>query len=51
MPSPTRSPWPAFCWQLMLLDQTTVTLGENAELAVDAFTYDPEQNADQISRS
>ena len=27
--------------QLMLLDQTTVTLGENAELVVDEFVYDP----------
>jgi hypothetical protein len=40
---------PAAGMQLMLLDQTTVTLGENAELAVDAFTYDPGQNTGQIS--
>jgi hypothetical protein len=35
--------------QLMLLDQTTVTLGENAELAVDEFIYDPARNNGQIS--
>ena len=40
---------PAAGMQLMLLDQTTVTLGENAELAVDEFIYDPAQNAGQIS--
>jgi hypothetical protein len=40
---------PAAGMQLMLLDQTTVTLGENAELAVDEFIYDPAQNSGQIS--
>jgi hypothetical protein len=40
---------PSAGMQLMLLDQTTVTLGENAELAVDEFIYDPARSDGQIS--
>src|SRR5262245_62325187 len=31
--------------QIMLLDQTAITMGENASLVIDEFVYDPE-NAD-----
>lgn len=37
--------------QLMLLDQTSVTLGENAEIAVDDFLYDPARNLGQLAVS
>jgi len=37
--------------QLMLLDQTSVTLGEHAEIAVDDFLYDPERNLGQLAVS
>ncbi len=37
--------------QLMLLDQTSVTLGENAELAVNDFVYDPAANVGQLAVS
>jgi len=39
---------PAAGMQLMLLDETTVTVGENAELAVDEFVYDPAQNTGKL---
>lgn len=39
---------PAAGMQLMLLDETTVTVGEDAELAVDEFVYDPAQNTGKL---
>ncbi len=35
--------------QLMLLDQTSVTLGENAEMAVDDFVYDPNSDVARLA--
>lgn len=35
--------------QIMLLDETTFTVGQNAEMLLDEFVYDPETNEGKVS--
>jgi hypothetical protein len=35
--------------QIMLLDETTFTVGQNAEMVLDEFVYDPKTNAGKVS--
>jgi FecR protein len=37
--------------QIMLLDQTAITMGENASLVIDEFVYDPENAGSALSAS
>jgi hypothetical protein len=37
--------------QIMLLDQTAITMGENASLVIDEFVYDPENADSALSAS
>jgi hypothetical protein len=37
--------------QIMLLDQTAITMGENASLVIDEFVYDPDNAASAMSAS
>jgi hypothetical protein len=37
--------------QIMLLDQTAITMGENASLVIDEFVYDPDRAASALSAS
>lgn len=37
--------------QIMLLDQTAITMGENASLVIDEFVYDPESAGSALSAS
>lgn len=37
--------------QIMLLDRSTLTLGQNARLTVDRFVYDPERRASSVGTS
>ena len=37
--------------QIMLLDQTAITMGENASLVIDEFVYDPENANSAMSAS
>ena len=35
--------------QILLLDESTFTVGENCEMIIDRFVYDPDQNAGEMS--
>ncbi len=37
--------------QILLLDQTTITVGQNCELVIDRFVYDPATSVGEISAS
>jgi|GEM_PF-488963 len=37
--------------QILLLDQTTFTIGPNSELTIDKFVYDPQSGAGKVSAS